>query len=733
MSHPRGLVGRSKVLGIAAIALMGMAFVLPPSAHAQALDKLDNSLKLVPENAAFYSSMLRNKEQIEIVAKSKAWAKLMSIPSIQQGWEMATAEWGNPNGKLAPLVQWYSDPDNQELVGLLADMGSQEMFVYGGEGWVSFTQLIGQVFGTMRYGSLFAQATGAVVPPGAEIQQRARLALNALAENLDKIKTPDLVIGFKLTNTKAAVSQVDRLEKIMNGLAVFIPILKDRVKKEQVGGVDMLTFVVDGSLVPWEQLPIKQFEEKEGQYDALIKKLTESKISIGMGVRDGYFLLSIGDSFDHVAKLAQGKHLVNRPEFKPLAKFADRRLISMSYVSKGMSTVLGTSKKDLDDMAEGISSAIPENLLPEDKRKQIKTDLQDLAKDIKTLLSEPGPSMAFSFINQRGIEGYSYQGGDHKDVEASKPLTLLDHLGGSPILAVVGRNKYQPENYQMFVKWVKKANGYVEELVVPQLDPQHKEIYDKVTKLANPLLARLDQATGKMFLPALADNQGALVIDSKISSKQWHQAMPATEKPMPMLELAIVMSVNDAELLKKAAAEYRAVFNELFAGLRDIVQEKDNFPEIKIPEPKMEKGKSGTLYSIPLPDELGVDKQIVPTAALSDKVCALALTKAHAERLLASTPLKLDGGPLADTKRNLANAVYFSWPAMMDLAEPWVMFGINASGVAKMAPNLNPDDVIKQVKMGFEVLKVFRVYTSCTYLEDGSLVTHSETVIKDLE
>src|SRR5258708_20764855 len=301
MSHPRGLVGRNKSLWVAAVALLGATFVQPQFAQAQSLDKLDASIKIIPENAAFYCSMLRNKEQIEIVAKSKAWAKLMSIPSIQQGWEMANAEWGNPNAKLAPLVQWYSDPDNQELVGLLADMGSQEMFVYGGEGWVSFSQLMGQVFGTMRYGSLLAQARGAVVPPGAEIQQRARLALNALAENLDKIKTPDLVIGFKLTNTKAAVSQVDRLEKILNGLAIFLPILKDRVKKEKVGGADMLTFVLDGSLVPWEQLPIKQFEEKEGQYDALIKKLTEAKISIGMGVRDGYFLLSIGDSFDHVA------------------------------------------------------------------------------------------------------------------------------------------------------------------------------------------------------------------------------------------------------------------------------------------------------------------------------------------------------------------------------------------------------------------------------------------------
>src|SRR5262249_46347699 len=187
---------------------------------------------------------------------------------------------------------------------------------------------------------------------------------------------------------------------------------------------------------------------------------------------------------------------------------------------------------------------------------------------------------------------------------------------------------------------------------------------------------------------------------------QWHKAMPATEKAMPMLELAIVMSVKDPELLKKAATEYRNIFNELFVGLRGIVPESEKMPEIKIPEAQTEKVKAGTLYSIPLPSEAQVDPQVMPTAGLSDKVCALTLTKAHAERLLTATPLKLDGGPLADPKRKLAKAVYMSCPAFIDLAEPWIEFGVKASA-GNLAPGMNPDDIIKQVKMGIEVLKVF--------------------------
>ena len=234
MVHHCGVTRKSTTAWALPLALLGLVFLTESAAQAQSLDKLDASLKLVPENAAFYSSMLRSKEQVEIIAKSKAWAKLMSIPAVQQGWAMTQAEWTNPQGKLAPLVQWYGQPENQELVELLADMGSQEMFVYGGEGWSPFAQLFSEIFGGMRHGPVFAQLAGGG-DAGDKNQVRVRIALNTLSANLDKIKMPDLVFGFKVTNTKIADSQIDRLEKILNGLAAFIlPALKDRVKKEKV-------------------------------------------------------------------------------------------------------------------------------------------------------------------------------------------------------------------------------------------------------------------------------------------------------------------------------------------------------------------------------------------------------------------------------------------------------------------------------------------------------------------
>ena len=56
------------------------------------LDKLDTSLKLIPADAAFYSSMLRNREQIDAFLHSNAWEKLKSMPSVQMGLAMFNAQ-----------------------------------------------------------------------------------------------------------------------------------------------------------------------------------------------------------------------------------------------------------------------------------------------------------------------------------------------------------------------------------------------------------------------------------------------------------------------------------------------------------------------------------------------------------------------------------------------------------------------------------------------------------------
>ena len=82
-------------LSAVAIALAAAGWLAGPVAATE-LDKLDTSLKLIPEDAAFYSSMLRNREQFEAIRNSNAWAKVREMPVVQMGVSLYQMQLGTP-------------------------------------------------------------------------------------------------------------------------------------------------------------------------------------------------------------------------------------------------------------------------------------------------------------------------------------------------------------------------------------------------------------------------------------------------------------------------------------------------------------------------------------------------------------------------------------------------------------------------------------------------------------
>ncbi len=98
---------------------------------AQAAPKYGNALDWVPADAAFYSASLRLGEQIEIIANSNAWAKLVSLPSVQMAWQFVQMGINRPGGPGDQIQQFFAEPENQQLWNLIADGLSHEMVMYG--------------------------------------------------------------------------------------------------------------------------------------------------------------------------------------------------------------------------------------------------------------------------------------------------------------------------------------------------------------------------------------------------------------------------------------------------------------------------------------------------------------------------------------------------------------------------------------------------------------------------
>jgi hypothetical protein len=444
-------------------------------------------------------------------------------------------------------------------------------------------------------------------------------------------------------------------------------------------------------------------------------------------------VLAVGSSAEELAAVGgTGKHLNELPEFKPLAKFAGQRLTSIGYASKALKAATAATAEDYRAVAHALGEMLKAADLPEEQAKKIREDLRDLAAEVGRDLSEPGAGVSFAFLTERGTEGYSYDYGTFPGgPDGSKPLTLTDHVGGNPILWIVGRGNFDPETYKVFAKRLSVLYGHADEAVLPKLDGDQKELFNTVRKTVIPLIKRLDEITGTLFLPAVRDGQYGFVLDAKWSSKHWFAQAPQTPAALPLPEFGFLLGVSDEEKFRRAMKGYYAVINDAVAALSEL--SKGQIAAVKPPEPRVERTADATLVSFPLPAELGVDPQVMPTGGLSQHVAVMALSRAHAERLLKPTPVHFESGPLAGLKdKKLAGASAFNWPALVDALTPWVELGITS---AKPPPvGDGPDaDVLKQARVVLEVLKCFRGMTSATYFENGAWVTHSESVVRDLK
>ncbi|MEE9603534.1 MAG: hypothetical protein V3V75_09530, partial [Thermoguttaceae bacterium] len=375
-------------------------------------------------------------------------------------------------------------------------------------------------------------------------------------------------------------------------------------------------------------------------------------------------------------------------------------------------------------------------------------------------LDAPGDILSVGMMNEAGLEYYIYNWAKIGTLDGSQPLSLLDHVGGQPLFAIVSRAKYSPDAYQSLVKWIEIGYGYVEEIFVASFDEVEQQQYEDAMDKMAPLFARFDEATGSLLVPALADGQGALVLDAKITSRQWQKALPDIGVELPMLELAMVMGVSDAARLEQAMTEYGEILRDALDVMTEISGEE--LPEdFKIPPADVRETVVGKIYAFALPDEAGVDAQIAPSAALNSAVAVLTTSPAQAERLLAETPIEREG-PLERAGEPLYSATMFDFAGLIDVIKLWTQWGVamyyQESAVAQQAvPRMfavshssgdgdfqtarfqqNDDDarqvrmILEQINTGFEILKVFRGLRSATYAEDGVVVTHGQIRLVDM-
>ncbi|HEX4592193.1 MAG TPA: hypothetical protein VH120_19825 [Gemmataceae bacterium] len=719
------------------LALAAVAMLFPPVIDrglTAAEPAADSSLKLVPADAAFYSTSLRLGEQLDRFLNSNAYARLKALPAAKLAVEHLRQQAGDSDNPLGHVMQLLKDPANQELAGLLRDMFRQEIFIYGGAGWTDLFPVLQAVNYAQWTGPLQALMSGQA---GNASKAQARAMLQALNDHADKLAFPDLTIGFKLSNTQAATDQIKRLEDVLNRVTANTP-LKGRVKRAQVAGTDALTLTVDGSLVPIDQIPWSDIEDHEGQYQKLRGRLKAMTLSVALLIKNDYLLLTVGPNINVGEKLGRGESLSSRPELAPLGKFADRKLLSIGYSSKSMATAVAPKAEDITGFIDLVKGGLDNLPIPEKRRSAIDKDLKRLAETIVKELPKPGAELSFSFLSAGGQEGYAYDYSVYPDAVEPKPLMILEHLGGSPLVALAGRLNDPTTGYRDLVKGLKILFGHVEAAGKDLADQFGQEdAYKKFqegVETVRPFLKRFDETTGNQLLPALGAGELALVIDAKWTSKNWFEGFDQHGKALPLPELGIVRTANDGAKVTEALRAYRLLFDDVLAKARELGAP---IPGEGIPKPQAQRVDAGTLYYWPL-DVPGasLDKQIQPNFGIADKLVAFSLSLKHTERLLTPTTLHVEQVP-AEIKGPATFAAIVDFAGFVNMVRPWVEqlalpMLLEQMPEEKAPPGLGKKDIPPQVKTVLDVLGCLRTYTAVKYRQGDATVTHSELVIRDL-
>jgi hypothetical protein len=693
--------------------------LLPAAARAQSL-RDETSLRFVPASASLYSASLRNREHFERFLNSRAFARLKSLPLVQLGLAQLRAQWEN-NDQLAPVREFLAQPENQQLLSVLLDGVSHEVFVYGDARHGRWLGTLSQMSNRLNLAQMRAAQRG--IDPDQAVAQ-------AIAELLEKdpelLRVPGTVIGCRLSDTQAAAAQLERLEKLVTQLIESErPDLKPRFTRQQVGDSSFLTLKLDGTLVPWDEI-LSQTDLDDDTQTRLAARLQKITFTASLGLYDKYLLLAIGEDDSQLRSIGQGELLVDHPKMAPLAKYFDRKVTSVGYASEEFIQQVQRVDDQIDQMVEMLRTFLPNLPLDEDLKADLIKDTEMIAGKIKALLPRAGAVASIGFEADGGFESVSYNYGENRSLDASKPLTILDHVGGDPIGFYASRNKPQPADEEVGRLVLSKLGEYFDRIAVPFMDEDQQELYRQLREKLLPLLKRLDTATQQQLTPALADGQSAIVLDAQLTNTQWHMAMPAADEALPLPEIACVFSVSDPQLLKAGAAEYFAVLQDSVKALREIMP--DNVPPIELPKPKTRDFDTGTIYYYEIPPIVGLDAAIAPNAGLSDKTFVMSMVPKATLRLLeAKSPEAV--GLLAEAReRPLGSVWQFKTDRFVQMIRPWVNYGL------KLAEEQGAQEpmVATHVTAVLDVLECIRTCHGISYVEDGAVVSHVRTEFKDL-
>jgi len=689
-------------------------------------EETGTSADFVPADCAFFSTSLRLGQQWDLIAQSNAVKALLALPLVQ-------AQLAQLKG--SPQYQQFmsfldADPRGQAGLAVAKDAFSREVFAFGGKEFISVFHNLQELQGAFQMNSMGAGLrSGMMAPAGPEPNPMAFIMPEVLAR-ADQLYVPPLVLGFKVGESKEQlVGLLEQLRQWVNAQ----PQVPSQMEKVTIGEGEYYTMqVTAGQLIPPPVLrdlsqELRRSGASEEDTGRFLRWLTGQTVALSVGLFRSYAIVSIGRDNQHLERLGTGAAIGTSDELALARRFLDKRLLSIGYASKEVMALGGLKPENLKGLLEMVLAEVPAEALPEGMAERLRGDVDDLCADLAAALPAPSERVSVSFLN-RGVESYAFVRGVPLGIDCSQPLSVLEHAGGAPILILATRSLSSRPAYEAAVGWAKRFYAYVDEYLVPTLEPSDRQDFDRFESVVMPFLKSLDSTTRESLLPAIDAGQSLLVLDGEMRLEQFFLGRPFP-RVMPMVEPAVVLELKDSEAFVRAMREYVMAVDEMVSGLQQI-KDLGLPPEpFRVPRPTSTPFADGRMYFYQLPQPL--DESIMLHAVVADGLLVLSASPAQTERVVAGGSQLLD--PVVDIQGPSGMVFRLRTEELLACAQAWADLALTGrqGPLAQMDP-ASREAIGQQVAVLWKVAGAFKGVTSRVYTDDPYTVTHTWFEFEDI-
>ena len=186
------------------------------------------------------------------------------------------------------------------------------------------------------------------------------------------------------------------------------------------------------------------------------------------------------------------------------------------------------------------------------------------------MMPEAGAVMGLKFLADHGIEGYRYSWGGHDSTgrlatAGPAPARRRQPIAGPRGTTQAAEHRGLRQGGEMGQEGLRLFQG-----VRPAGHAGREPREGRKVPRGGPAAGR---APGQgqprdCSFPPWPTARWPWCSTTSSTSKHFAESLPETEKPMPMIEPAIVVGISNAKLLKKGLGEYRAIVNGLIDAVR---------------------------------------------------------------------------------------------------------------------------------------------------------------------